>query len=387
MSRSLERGDYRLIMAIESASQASQWYRICADTRTGSLSCDCVAWIKQRAAPADRSCKHTRLAAQLMDHPAAPTQMLRQSPTAAAHPLIQATQQQWPGLIGSWGIEERDARIGTERYRFVLIQLATPTGYAASGVVAFAQRHTAPQADMQAAVAGWAGYAIAGEIARQAGFPLVGQPPQHFRVPERQRRADTTASQIGIRDILRVGNTVDLGDGLRPHERAEQTLRLFLGDLYLQLEQQGYLDVSSQLDPRQQRVYRLRRDPGKRVERRIRVFERGRYVRDYCVVRAAHVPEADHFLTVFLRLLSDEQGILSVVKGYNIFPPYSDSKTRETTPAVWRAAGCEQHDPRVHESSTPPDGTTSEQDVQGSGPMHPVGRLLSRTMRLFHLTS
>lgn len=35
-------------------------------------------------------------------------------------------------------------------------------------------------------------------------------------------------------------------------------------------------------------------------------------------------PEADQWLSVFLRLLADEQGALSVVKQFNIFPPTCD---------------------------------------------------------------
>lgn len=89
------------------------------------------------------------------------------------------------------------------------------------------------------------------------------------------------------------------GDGLRPIERAEQTLRLFLGEqLYQQLETHGFLDVSSVRYAEEQRVYRLRRDPGKLCERRVRVFIHGQYFNDFCIVRAQSVPEADHFLTV-----------------------------------------------------------------------------------------
>jgi hypothetical protein len=51
---------------------------------------------------------------------------------------------------------------------------------------------------------------------------------------------------VGLVDILRVGDTIDLRDGLHPAERAERTLRLFLGEtLYAQLETQHFLDVSS----------------------------------------------------------------------------------------------------------------------------------------------
>lgn len=47
-------------------------------------------------------------------------------------------------------------------------------------------------------------------------------------------------------------------------------------------------------------------------------------------------PEADQWLAVFVRLLADEQGALSVVKQFNIFPPNSDGPELETAPAIWR---------------------------------------------------
>ena len=122
---------------------------------------------------------------------------------------------------------------------------------------------------------------------------------------------------------------------LTPAQRAENTLRLFLGPQHALLERQGFLDVSSGLHPG--RVYRLRRDPQRRYERRVRVFEQGRYQADYCIVRAQSVPEADHFLTLFFGLVADERRILSVVQRGNIFSPNSDGQERETTPAVWQA--------------------------------------------------
>jgi hypothetical protein len=138
-------------------------------------------------------------------------------------------------------------------------------------------------------------------------------------------------------DILRVGDMVDLGDGRSPAQRAENTLRLFLGEqLYRQLGQHGFLDVPSVRYAAQQRVYRLRRDAANARERRVRVFEHGRYVNDFCIVRGQDVPEADHLLTVFLGLLSDELSTLSVVQSSNIFPPNSDGSERETVPAVWQ---------------------------------------------------
>jgi hypothetical protein len=60
-------------------------------------------------------------------------------------------------------------------------------------------------------------------------------------------------------------------------------------------------------------------------------------VNDYCVVRAATVPEADHYLTVFLQLLTDEASVLKVVRRFNIFPPYSDGREVETEAALWQA--------------------------------------------------
>ena len=67
----------------------------------------------------------------------------------------------------------------------------------------------------------------------------------------------------------------------------------------------------------------------------MRVFEYGEYKKDYCIVRGQSVPEADHYLTVFLGLLSDEAHLLSVVGDYNIFSPDSEGIGGERVPAVW----------------------------------------------------
>jgi hypothetical protein len=136
------------------------------------------------------------------------------------------------------------------------------------------------------------------------------------------------------REILAIGDQRDLGDGLTPVQRAENTLRLFLGPQHALLERQGFLDVSSGFYPG--RVYRLRRDPLHRYERRVRVFENAVYTRDYCIVRAQRVPEADQYLTVYFGLIADERRILSVVHRGNIFGPHSDGHERETVPAVWQ---------------------------------------------------
>jgi hypothetical protein len=158
----------------------------------------------------------------------------------------------------------------------------------------------------------------------------------------RRTGTGTRAQRIGLRDILRVGDQVDLGDGYTPIQRAENTLRLFLGEeLYTRLEHQHFLDVSSVRYAHEQRVYRLRRDPAKQRDRRVRIFNFNRYVNDYCIVRAQDVPEADHWLTVFLRLISDEDALLSVVQSYNIFPPHSDDyyqREEEIVPAIWQPA-------------------------------------------------
>lgn len=327
MARSLAAGDYRLVLAYESASQADSWYRVLVDLESGALSCDCPRWIFARRGT--RSCKHTESTALLLSG-ASPREGAQAAGSSHERSLVGAVQGQWPGLQGRWGIEERSAPVGRDRYRFCLIRLDTVMGIVASGVVAFAERHGTQTARLIPGVAGWAGYALAAEVARLSGFPLAGRPPEHFRLPARGAGDGT----IGLRDILRIGDQVDLGDGLTPAERAENTLRLFLGEMYDTLERQGYLDVPSVLYAGQQRVYRLRRDPTRRRERRLRVFEQGQYVRDLCVVRAAAVPEADHFLTVFLRLMADEGGVLEVVRSHNVFPPYSDGTEQEQAPAV-----------------------------------------------------
>src|SRR5262249_25158139 len=157
-------------------------------------------------------------------------------------------------------------------------------GGTATGVVAFAEAHRSDRARVLAGVAGWAGFAIAAEVARLGGYPMAGQPPEHFKVPGRrtarrrtEERAPTPNERpttipvipgIGLADILRVGDQEDLGDGLTPTQRAENTLRLFLGEtLYQQLETNHFLDVSSVRYAGEQRVYRLRRDPSKRFDR------------------------------------------------------------------------------------------------------------------------
>jgi hypothetical protein len=347
MPRSLANGDYSLVMAVESSSSSDSWYRVLADRQTGALSCDCPPWtFKQdaQATAAGRSCHHTRMAQQLsrVAPPSTTTHTEAFPQDIDPVSIIDATRQQWPGLRGEWSIDGHVAAINEKPYLFILLSLAMGNGGRATGVIAFAQRHQPTQQHLQTRVAMWCGYALASEVARIGGYPLAGQPPEHFRVTSgrRARRAvagHVPAPEIGLGDILRIGDVEDLGDGLRPVERAEQTLRLFLGEqLYQQLETHGFLDVSSSRYPEEQRVYRLRRDPARRYERRVRVFVHGKYLNDLCIVRAQSVPEADHFLTVFLGLLSDEEATLSVVKRHNIFAPNSDGRECETVPAIWQ---------------------------------------------------
>lgn len=64
-------------------------------------------------------------------------------------------------------------------------------------------------------------------------------------------------------------------------------------------------DVSSVYYADRLRAFRLRSDPARQRERRERVFELGRYINDFCIVRVQSTPEADRLLTMFLGLLSD----------------------------------------------------------------------------------
>jgi len=241
-----------------------------------------------------------------------------------------------PSAEDGWGIQEARITVRDEPYHLVLLEATSTTGTTATAAIAFAACHPATLGARAAPVAGWGGYTIAASFCRQAGVPLMGEPPLHFAeaLPGRSapRRAPLQPG-TSTRAILAIGDQRDLRDGLTPMQRAENTLRLFLGPQHALLERQGFLDVSSGLTPG--RVYRLRRDPLHRYERRVRVFESGRYTADYCIVRAQSVPEADHILTLYFGLIADERRILSVVQRGNMFSPHSDGHERETVPAVW----------------------------------------------------
>ena len=367
MTKSLANGDYTFVMLVESASarEANTWYRVLADKLTGWLSCDCHTWVYKGDVEEDeqgnemRLCKHTRFTGRLLSLQRAPGATTTIQPSAelqgvaTTHPLVAATQQQWRGLGGVWGIEQRTAAIGSDDYELVLLSLRPGNGGLATGLVAFSHRHhdRRDYASMVPGMALWGGFSIASQVARMHdGFGTIAPPTVHFTVTGREGRGRRDGrgprgatreipfpSRVGLADILRVGDRVDLGDGLEPEVRAENTLRLFLGEtLYAKLERDGYLDVSSVAFADRKRVYRLRRDPQKASERRVRVFEHGRHVNDYCLVRGqVGIPEADHFLTLFLRLLSDERELLRVVTGGNIFRPDSENFGPERVPAVW----------------------------------------------------
>lgn len=346
MARSIANGDYGVLNAIESASRPGEWYAVVADRRTAALSCDCPRWIFNAAG--SRTCKHTDFTLGLLtahagpDRASAGVQAGRTpAPTGEGgdeHPFITAARRQWPGLLGTWEIEQTAATIDGAPYVVVRLKLRTGNGETLTGTVSFAARHQHTPAGMESWVAAWCGYAIAAELAYRAGLRLGALPPRRATpVRATGARASRRPAPLGFGDILRVGDVRDLGDQLLPEQRAENTLRLFLGEeLYLQLKHQGYLDVSSVLYPEEERVYRLRRHAHKQREHRVRVFERGAYARDFCIVRAQNVPEADWYLTVFLGLLSDERATIGVVHAHNVFPRCSDDPMPETTPTIWQ---------------------------------------------------
>jgi hypothetical protein len=356
MARSLRNGDFDLVLVIQSPSSPDRWYRVLLDRARAQagetvLSCDCAGWLQdarnaaaRRALAAGRSdaglrvprgCKHTDAAQALLGQPGEATMPHYRSD----HPYVGATRTRWAPLRdfvpeGGWGVQEARIRVGDAPYHLVLLEATGTTGSVATAAIAFASCHPATLGSRAAPVAGWGGYALAAAFCRQAGLPLVGEPPLHVAdAPPERRRAQPTGA-LSDRAILAIGDQRDLGDGLTPAQRAENTLRMFLGPQHALLERQGFLDVSSGLHPG--RVSRLRRDPQRRYERRVRVFEQGRYVNDFCIVRAQSVPEADHMLTLYFGLIADEQRILSVVQRGNIFGTNSDGQERETVPAMWQ---------------------------------------------------
>jgi len=330
MPASLASGAYRLLAVFESSSSRDTWYRLLQNA-AGDLSCDCPAWVFKKTSAA-RGCPHTQFMQTLLDG-----QSFDRLGTAGAVDqlaVVDAMNARWHGgLLGEWHINSRVDRFKGSRYLFLETKLTFGTGNVSSCMIGFAEKHL-EMPRVYERVAGWCGYTHAADIARLGGFPMAGQQPEYFKVPKSAK-----GSTRGLASFLQLANKTDLGDGMTPAQRAEESLQFFLGEqLYSKLETNHFLDVSSYTYP--DRVYRLRRDPYKTRDRRVRVFEHGTYVKDFCIVRGQDVPEADHVLSVFLGLMSDEMKTISVVKTYNIFSPHSDDysqREEETLPAVWRA--------------------------------------------------
>jgi hypothetical protein len=224
MPRSLEAGNYRLLAAFESSSNADTWYRLLLDPESASLSCDCRRWIYKRRDQETRSCPHTELGERLLTGvPAAARGIAATDIDSEA--LVAATSRWWGnGLRGQWSVESRIADFNGNSYLFLLLRLRMGNGGEASGMIAFACHHTLSPQRLQDRVAAWCGYAIASEIARLGGYPLAGRQPEHFKVQggRQQRRGQTTLPQFGVSNLLRLADCEDLGDGLTPEQRAEE---------------------------------------------------------------------------------------------------------------------------------------------------------------------
>src|SRR5690242_9304444 len=196
MPRSLANGDYSLVLAIESSSRPDSWYRLLADRSTNAFSCDCpkrIFFNGQQRSQVPRTCPHTDFG-RVLTGPSLSTQarrvgsvLERMSPAD----LLEATKLQWPGLRGQWSIDGRVAQINGKPYQIILLRLALGNGGVATGVVAFAEAHHHSRERVLSRVAGWCGFAIAAEVARLGGFPMAGQPPEHFKVPSRGTRRRT----------------------------------------------------------------------------------------------------------------------------------------------------------------------------------------------------
>lgn len=326
MSKSFIAGDYQMLGVFESTSSPDSWYRVLSLRESGVLSCDCPAWTFKKGGE-ERSCLHTQMVESLTGNGPHLTGRLF---LLDAEPLLAEIADHWHGgLAGQWDFSAREVISAGKTFVVTLSTYRSATRGQAEEcpfcLVAFSRRHLQYPRFFER-IAGWAGYAIASELAYRGGFPTAGQQPEHFQVKK---------TPPGLGDLLRMAERTNLGDGKSPEQRAEETLRYFLGEvLYAQVETQHFLDISSKVYPG--RVYRLRRDPTHRRERRVRIFEQGRYVKDVCIVRGQDVPEADHYLGNFLGFLADETERLAVVKTQNVFSPHSDGGEKETLPAIWR---------------------------------------------------
>lgn len=365
-ARSIANGEFLTLMYVQSANRPADWYRVALDRTSRALSCDCPIWTFNRTG--NRTCKHTDFVALMLSSTAGVPTVSGAAPLPPAagattparddvgHPSVQAILTQFPGIGGTWRVEERRGRLGADGYRIAQISLVSGNGDEVEASIAFVERRLPTDQARLGEVAVRAGYCLALELAHRRGIRLDVRPPSHYSTGStaaapRERRAPRLSQQgvtdglpaIGLDQILRVAGTP--AAGRTPVERAEGTLRLMLGDqIYQSLMTQGYLDVPSVRYADRQRVYRLRRDPNRREDKRIRVFEQVgtqmTYVKDFCVVRASpDVPEADHFLSKWLGLLSSEQSIIGVVGPHNVFEPYSDDygrTLREPVLPVWQ---------------------------------------------------
>lgn len=351
VAASIANGDYALVLYAQSASRPTDWYRVACHRRTRALSCDCPMWTFNQQG--NRSCKHTDFAAFLRERMPEPSRTASDETTVSGddtHSFVVAIGEQFPGFQGHWQVQEQAGRIAREVYRAVRMRFTSGNGDRVVATLAFAGRHHLSDAAIRGEIAIRAGYTIALELAHRRGIALDMRPPSHYKTASlaarRTARSDHGLPAIEMDRILRIAGTPAAGS--TPAERAEGTLRLMLGDtLYTQLLGEGFLDVPSSSFADVHRVYRLRRDPARVSDKRVRVFEevdgRMAYVKDFCIVRRnGSVPEADHFLTRWLGLLSDERRILEVVGLHNIFAPHSDDYGRrieESTLPVWAMPG------------------------------------------------
>lgn len=302
-TRSIASGQLRIQAAYE-GSHAEQFYAVCLDAdnlRRGdgryNLTCDCASWVANQSARSsgiERICKHTEATNRLLHGhtflharcPAGDGVQLRN--VIAMQPLLQPIED------ATWRLQDVEATVdglgasgSSSTYRMVLLNVTTVDGTAASACVALNNKHHHTVQRTTAAVAAYGGWAIAAEIARVSGFGTVGPPPPRYTfrqgTPSRRLTASPTsiaaARRIGLHDLLQLGTATDLGDGLQPAQRAEHTLQFFLGQQYALLQQHHFLDVPSRHFPG--RVYRLRIDPHRQSDRRIRVYEQGIYRHDY----------------------------------------------------------------------------------------------------------
>jgi hypothetical protein len=344
-------GTFQLVGVIQ-GSAPTAFYRQCLNRRQPeradgrlNLSCDCPAWTANQRG--DRTCKHTDVTATLLAQ-----QLLPQRRAVRGEVVSSSTVVAMQTLLQPFGeqavrVEEYEAPLADAAYRFSFLELGLDAGDARA-FVATNQRHALSLQDTAMAVAAWAGWAVCREVTQRAGFD-VGPPPQNFyRMQRGRRRPANDGAGLGIVDLLEVGQR-DLQDGRTKSERAEAMLRTFLGPLYTQLTapEVGFIDVPSK--QQRGRVYRLRLDPRRRDDRRIRVFVDGRYHDttvdrrngfDLCVVRsweARGIPVQDAFLSNFLELCADEQLLSQRLAPHNILCTYSDFRhERETVPAIWQ---------------------------------------------------